>query len=211
MISDVLSDAGAEIEEYQLNMPDIYADLANEIGVVKAVMDSLRMVLDAAPSQSAEFEKLVEELRATLRAVDVSGLVAVRDRLLEWVKEAQGRLPQDHEQDDDDPADDGWLPLGAVTIDTARLLLVDPVHQGRVDAGAEDGQIAISGGDYSAVQVPTGIGDGRYRVEGRVLDSPIFGQRLAEIRVRFLDEIGNWLGGDPQEKPAQDEYRGDET
>lgn len=98
----------------------------------------------------------------------------------------------------DDPEDD-WHHLGFVTIDSATLLLVDPVHQGRVDLGAEDGQIAIPGGDFSAVQVPTGIGDGRYQVEGRVIDSPIFGRRVAEIRVQFLDEIGNWLGGDPKE------------
>jgi len=101
--------------------------------------------------------------------------------------------------DQHDDYDPGWIPLGSVTIDTARLLLLDPIHQGRVDAEAKDGQIAVHGGDYTAVQVPTGIGDGRYRVEGRVLNSPIFGQRLAEIRVRFLDEHGNWLGADPQQ------------
>ena len=53
------------------------------------------------------------------------------------------------------------------------------------------------GGDLSAVQVPTGIGDGRYRVEGRFKVSPLFGRRLAQIRVQFLDQYGNWLGGDP--------------
>ena len=198
MISDTLSDAVGDIEEYQRGMPKAYADLAAQISVVKTVMDSLRIVLDAATCQSDVFRKLVEELRASIRAVDVSLLVAARDRLLAWVKEAQGRLSHAPEQDDGDPAepsDDGWQPLGAVTIDTGRLLLVDPVHQGRVDA-AEDGQIAIPGGDLSAVQVPTGIGDGRYRVEGRFLDSPLFGRRLAEIRMRFLDELGNWLGGD---------------
>ena len=199
MISDTLFDAVDEIEQYQREMPDAYADLAAEISVVKTVMDGLRMVLDAAPSQAVEFEKLVEELRGSIRDLDVSRLVAARERLLAWAKEARGRLPQEPEQDDGDPADlsdDDWLPLGSVTIDTARLLLVDPIHQGRIDAGAEDGQIAIPGGDYSAVQVPTGLGDGRYRVEGRVIESPHFGQRLAEIRVRFLDDEGNWLGAD---------------
>lgn len=116
---------------------------------------------------------------------------------------------QDNSQPSDRP-DDGWHQLGAVTIDSATLLLVDPIHQGRVDPGAEDGQIAISGGDHSAVQVATGIGDGRYRVEGRFLDLPLFGRRLAEIRVRFLDEGGNWLGGDPQH-PAQGEQSGGTT
>lgn len=197
MISDVLFDTGEEMKRYEREMPDAYAALVSEISVVKTVMDSLRMVVDAAPGQSVEFEKLVEELRAALRAVDVSRLDEARERLLTWVYEAQGQLPQGGNDAIPSELPDGeWLTLGSVTIDTARLLLLDPVHQGRVDAGADDGQIAIPGGDFSAVQVPTGIGDGRYRVEGRVIESPIFGQRLAEVRVRFLDEHGNWLGGD---------------
>lgn len=198
MIGETLFDGMTEIEEHQRAMPDAYADLATEIGVVKTVMDGLRIVLDA-PGHGDGFKKLVEELRASIRAVDLSRLNAARENLLAFVKEAHGRLPQEPDHEDDTPAElpDGeWLPLGFVTIDTARLLLLDPVHQGRVDVGAEDGQIAISGGDYSAVQVPTGLGDGRYRVEGRVITSPIFGQRLAEVRVRFLDEVGNWLGAD---------------
>lgn len=214
MISDVLSDAVAEIEEYQREMPDVYTDVISDISVVKTVMDGLRMVLDAAPGQPVEFEKLVEELRASLRAVDVSRLADARERLLTWVNEARGRLPQEPEQDDGDPAeltDDDWLPLGSVTIDTARLLLLDPAYQGRVNVGAENGQIAIPGGDLSAVQVSTGIGDGRYRVEGRVIMSPVLGCRLAEIRVRFLDDDGNWLGGDLQEQPAHGEHSGGTT
>lgn len=210
MISDVLSDALAEIEKYQRDMLDAYAVVAVEIGVVKTIMDGLRITLDAAPGQGEQFEKLVEELQESIRDVDVSRLAAAREHLLAFVKEAVGRLPQEPEQDDGvltGPSDHGWLPLGAVTIDTARLLLVDPIHQGRVDAWAEDGQIAIPGGNYSAVQVPTGIGDGRYQVEGRVTVSPHFGPRLAEIRVRFLDEDGNWLGSDPQQ-PAHAEPRG---
>jgi len=185
MSSDILSDAVDKIERCKRERPDTYASLISEISVVKTVMDSLRMLLDAAPGQSAEFEKLVEELRTALRAVDVS--------------EAHSRLPQPPDEDkgdSDEPSHDGWLPIGSVTIDTARLLLLDPIHQGRVNADAADGQIAIPGGDFSAVQVPTGIGDGRYRVEGRVIESPMFGRRLAEIRVRFLDEDGNWLGAD---------------
>jgi hypothetical protein len=95
-----------------------------------------------------------------------------------------------------------WRPLGKVTIDTARLLLIDPCNF--VDSADQaiipNGemavqQIAIPGGDLSAVVVETGLGDGRYRVEGRYAESP-FGRRLAEIRVRFMDEDGDWLGGD---------------
>ena len=92
MISDTLFDAVAEIEEYQRGMPKAYADLAAEIGVVKTVMDSLRIVLDAAPSQSDVFEKLVVELRASIREMDVSRLVAARNRLLAWVAEVRQRI-----------------------------------------------------------------------------------------------------------------------
>jgi hypothetical protein len=88
-----------------------------------------------------------------------------------------------------------WKLLGFITIDTARLLLIDPMHVDFEAGGDEAQQIAIPGGDFSAVAVGTGMGDGRYRVEGRYADSP-FGRRLAEIRVRFLDKYGNWMGAD---------------
>src|SRR5215468_7792666 len=84
-----------------------------------------------------------------------------------------------------------WNHLGYVTIDTARLLLVDPTHVGGVDANnVEAKQIGIPGGDFSAVVVPTGLGDGRYPVEGRYADT-VFGRRLAEVCIRFLDDEGN--------------------
>jgi hypothetical protein len=91
-----------------------------------------------------------------------------------------------------------WQSLGHVTIDTATLLLIDPVHGG-ANVGelneSEYVQVPIGEGNYSAVLVGTGMGDGRYLVEGRFAEC-LFGQRLAEIRVRFLDDGGNWLGGD---------------
>ena len=203
MISDIISDAIGEIEDYQREMPDAYASIAEEIGVVKAVMTGLRMYLDAAPSESDELNKLMEEIRLAIRAIDVTGLVVAREKLLAWVETEFKQSPRQTQAEESvatDDADDGWHDLGAVTIDSAMLLLVDPVHQGRLECPGEYGQLAIPGGDFSAVQVPTGFGDGRYRVEGRVLNSPMFGHRIAEIRVRFLDENGNWLGADaPQE------------
>lgn len=91
---------------------------------------------------------------------------------------------------------DKWELLGYVTIDTAKLLLVDPMHLGDLDSTPDDKtQFSIPGGEFSAVQVGTGMGDGRYRVEGLYRDSP-FGRRLGEVRVRFLDDDGNYLGGD---------------
>jgi hypothetical protein len=49
MISDVLSDALDDIEDYQRDIPDTYAEFAVEIGVVKTMMDGLLIVLDADP------------------------------------------------------------------------------------------------------------------------------------------------------------------
>ena len=79
-----------------------------------------------------------------------------------------------------------WNHLGYVTIDTARLLLVDPTHVGGVDANnVEAKQIGIPGGDFSAVVVPTGLGDGRYPVEGRYAELP--GGALGRQQVSNLD------------------------
>ncbi len=83
-------------------------------------------------------------------------------------------------------------------IDTRTLLLIDPMHGGKhvCNLGETDReQVSIPGGDFSAVLIATGMGDGRYMVEGRYQDCP-FGRRLAEIRVQFLDEGGVYLGGD---------------
>ena len=72
MISDALSDAVGEIEEYQRDLPDSYAEITAEIDVVKTVMDGLRMVFDAVPGQPVEYERLIAELRSAILALDVS-------------------------------------------------------------------------------------------------------------------------------------------
>jgi len=105
-----------------------------------------------------------------------------------------------HEAEKPDPDDDGWQVLGSVTIDTGTLLLGDPVHGAVAIEGPLESfciQVSIPGGDFSAVVVHTGMGDGRYPVEGRFADCPL-GRRIAEIRVRFLDDEGNYLGGDEE-------------
>jgi hypothetical protein len=98
------------------------------------------------------------------------------------------------------PDNDGWKVLGLITIDSGTLLLIDPIHGG-ADVGelnsSEYAQVPIRGGDFSAVLVSTGMGDGRYTVKGRFADCP-FGRRIAEIRVRFLDDEGDYLGGDKE-------------
>ena len=100
-----------------------------------------------------------------------------------------------------DPGGREWQVLGRVTIDTATLLLVDPIHAG-ADVGelgeTDHTQVSVPGGDFSAVLVGTGMGDGWYPVEGRYADCP-FGRRIAEIRVRFLGDAREYLGGDGEE------------
>jgi hypothetical protein len=100
-----------------------------------------------------------------------------------------------------DPDSTKWQLLGSVTIDTGTLLLIDPVH-GDADVGtlaeSQHAQVPVPGGNFSAVLVGTGMGDGRYPVEGRYADCP-FGRRIAEIRVRFLDDEGDYVGGDEEE------------
>lgn len=85
MISDVLSDALRRIEDYQRKAPDAYAEVAAEIECLKSMIDSLRMVFDATPNQPDEHERLISELRSALRKLDVSGVVAARERLVAWV------------------------------------------------------------------------------------------------------------------------------
>ena len=49
MLSDVLSDAVAEIEEYQRDIPEWYDEHKDHIEIVKKVMVSLQTILDGVP------------------------------------------------------------------------------------------------------------------------------------------------------------------
>lgn len=92
MISDVLSEAVGNIEDYQRNTPDAYGEFAAEIDVVKAVMNGLRMVFDAAPGLGDEHDIVIAELRSAIRGLNISGVMAAQDRLLTWVAEERQRL-----------------------------------------------------------------------------------------------------------------------
>lgn len=90
-IDIVLYSIGVPSPSNRGRMPEAYAGFAAEIGVVTTIMDTLRMVFDSPPRLSGEHGKLVEELRSAIRAVDVSGLIASRDRLLAWLVEERQR------------------------------------------------------------------------------------------------------------------------
>jgi hypothetical protein len=51
MISDVLSDAVAEIRQYQRDFPEVYDSLKLEIAHVIEVMEELRRYLDTPPAE----------------------------------------------------------------------------------------------------------------------------------------------------------------
>lgn len=111
-----------------------------------------------------------------------------------------------HKKGDANPHDDGWQVLGHVTIDSATLLLIDPMHdRTSIDDLVESDhkQIAVPGGNFSAMLIRTGMGDGRFTVEGRFADC-LFGRRIAEIRMRFLDDDGTFLGWDDEQPETTD-------
>ncbi len=84
-----------------------------------------------------------------------------------------------------------WQPIDCVFIDTAQLSLVDLMHTGLDTPDFTDQEIAVDK-DVTGVVVTTGMGDGNYLVEGRYFKpNAVLGPRLAEIRVRFLDEEGS--------------------
>jgi hypothetical protein len=80
MVSDVLHQALSEIERYRRDCTHAYEPLAEEIEAVTTVMDSLLACLDAAPGIIKEQDRLVDDLRAAIRGLDVSGVLAARQR-----------------------------------------------------------------------------------------------------------------------------------
>lgn len=72
MISDVLSDAVIEIEDYERTLPRSYEGIKTELAQVKLVMDVMRRFLDI-PVPDAQ-------LAAAIRNLDTSELKAVLER-----------------------------------------------------------------------------------------------------------------------------------
>jgi hypothetical protein len=83
MISDVLSDAVAQIKDYQEHpgTKDCYTGIEAEIANVLFVMDSLRMILDLPPMGDPNIAKPVGNVMACLRHLDLKALKSAREAL----------------------------------------------------------------------------------------------------------------------------------
>ncbi len=98
-----------------------------------------------------------------------------------------------------------WEQIGLVTISTGSLLLIDPVDVNEyddADRSDSDYEVELGKTKGTAVVTTTGMGDGIYLVEGRYHRYEDPGQpadiRLAEIRVKFLDDEGNQVCYEPR-------------
>ena len=85
-------------------------------------------------------------------------------------------------------ASQGWIKIGEVAIDTAQIMLCDPITGGynQDDVNNTDTGWATQANLGKAVVLSTGLGDGLYNVEARVQDLPVYGKRIVEIRMVFI-------------------------
>jgi hypothetical protein len=76
VISDVLSDAVAEIERYQRDMPGCYDGLRDQIEAAKAVMDALRTYLDFPPptGRHPAYDAALGRLHTEIARISMGGV-----------------------------------------------------------------------------------------------------------------------------------------
>ena len=127
---------------------------------------------------------------------------AVVEQLAQWAKEEWRAVRQGSVAVTVTNGEEGeWQALGSVTVDSGRLLLIDPIHGG-VDldeVGEYSGYLnhpLTADDDRWAVLIGTPdapvADNGGYTVDVRYVDSPS-GRHIAEIRVRFVDDNGDSL------------------
>lgn len=94
----------------------------------------------------------------------------------------------------------GWQEVGKLAVDSGRCVLIDPAYvkyAQEAEEAVHDQIMADGGYDYvtevkvgilttGGVIVQTGLGDGLYPIEVRMVDDPDWGRRVAEMRVRFM-------------------------
>lgn len=110
--------------------------------------------------------------------------------------------------------DDGWELAGRFVVDAGLCWVGDPCHipldrladwpgfcdwfhdrdhdrrgTGTVPLPPDRPHWAVAYGGVAGVVVTTGIGDGFYDVEVRRTQDAVFGERIAELRIRFLDDL----------------------
>ena len=87
-----------------------------------------------------------------------------------------------------------YTTIGDLSIDSGTLLLCDPC---KVEDATELAHEKMLKGELFAARVnkhgvtvalavSTGIGDGCYRTVVRYEDLPVFGRRIAEVKIQFL-------------------------
>lgn len=86
MISDVLHDAILDINKWQHSLPGVYGEYAEDIESVAGVMDALRAVFDSLVESNEEHQRLLDDIRASLKALANSDVIGARNRLMEWVE-----------------------------------------------------------------------------------------------------------------------------
>ena len=177
---------GDDLSEYLENTGNV----GEALEVHACEMDLAAAMLRSIKETISGHEVSIE---ADTHFISLTGPVKVIDGLI-----GEGLLTEPDEDDEDETMTTSrkmnvgdWKPIGCVFVDTAQLLLIDPIHTGIPTPDFEDQEIVVDK-DVTGVVVSTGWGDGNYLVEGRYArDKQDHGQILAEIRVRFLDEDGN--------------------
>jgi hypothetical protein len=95
-----------------------------------------------------------------------------------------------------------WVKLGVVGVDSGRLMIADPTYVEGKDWDKKDHKKWISDKLYDrSVNVPfengvmgkallfsSGLGDGVYDVMGKIINEPLFGERIAEVRIILIDD-----------------------
>lgn len=98
-----------------------------------------------------------------------------------------------------------WIELGVVGVDSGQLLIIDPCYfnehklvssyeeilkaRGFPDKRNYADQLKYDlGHDGLGVVFDSGIGDGIYKVYGKLKDFGKLGKRLAEVRIVLIDE-----------------------
>jgi hypothetical protein len=92
-----------------------------------------------------------------------------------------------------------WRTIGEVCVGSGRIMLCDPSRADeasdwwdgyceRTDFDKSPDSVEINGTKNFPIGVitSTGIGDGCYAVEARYETNPDFGERCAEVRIKFL-------------------------